>query len=88
MMRQGAWFGTWNYWTSGSRAGCPSGSSFTWCSGNTAVPSGVEWDQGQPDNAGGAQTCVHLKVNPKTGTVSLTDRNCTNVYPLACEVYF
>jgi hypothetical protein len=82
----GTWLGTLNYWTSATRAGCPSGSKFTWCSSNTVVQDSAEWDQGQPDNAGGNQSCVHLRVNFKDGTTTLTDRNCTDYYPIACQV--
>jgi hypothetical protein len=82
----GTWLGTLNYWTSATRAGCSAGSKFTWCSSKTVVQDFVEWDQGQPDNAGGNQLCAHLRVNFKDGTTTLTDRNCTDYYPIACQV--
>jgi len=67
-------------------------SSFSWCSGTVSnisqLASDLTWDVGQPDNLGGNESCVHLKI-PRNGTegVKLTDKSCNNKYIAACEVF-
>jgi hypothetical protein len=84
--KSGNWKGNYNYWTGGTQQECRG--SWGWC-GADAVPRGVaddlKWEKGQPDNLGGRQDCVHLKVLESTGFM-LTDRNCTDRYIFACKV--
>jgi hypothetical protein len=80
------WTGNFNYWTGGTQQECRG--TWGWC-GNAAGPRGIQdeikWDVGQPDNLGGRQDCIHLKIDITKGLL-LTDRNCTDKYILACKV--
>jgi hypothetical protein len=65
-------------------------SSFSWCSAASIdnikhIPGDLAWDPKQPDNLGGNETCLHLKIL-KTGGVKLTDKNCANKFIVACKV--
>jgi hypothetical protein len=80
------WTGNFNYWTGGTQQDCRG--SWAWCggaAGTRAVDDSIQWEEGQPDNLGGRQDCIHLK-NIKGSGFFLTDRNCTNKYILACKV--
>jgi hypothetical protein len=50
----------------------------------------VNWDKDQPDNKGGREDCIHLKLKKDAKGLPqefvLTDRNCTDKYILACKV--
>jgi len=77
------WTLNFNYWTGGTQQGCRG--SWRWCGGGTGVFDDlVQWEPGQPDNKGGRQDCVHLRLN--NSNFLLTDRNCTDKYILACQV--
>jgi len=83
------WKLNYNYWTAGIKNNC--NSSFSWCSGNFSqivqLTDDLIWEKGQPDNFGGNETCVHLRIprNASDG-VKLTDKNCANKFIAACEV--
>jgi len=64
-------------------------SSFSWCSTPSEkieqIAGNLAWDKLQPDNLGGNESCLHLKVL-KTGGLKLTDKNCANKFIVACKV--
>ncbi|XP_059482888.1 uncharacterized protein LOC132201040 [Neocloeon triangulifer] len=80
------WTLNFNYWTAGTQRGCAG--QWSWCDpGNNYLSLGdnLKWEIGQPDNKGGKEDCVHLRILlNSTGTV-LTDRNCTSKYIFLCE---
>lgn len=90
--QNGTWRGNFNYWSSGTQQGCKG--EFTWCSRSgprSFDESAVLWDKGQPDDKGGREDCIHLRlVNSSSGLTGfyLNDRNCTNKYVLACKVNY
>ncbi|CAB3368725.1 Hypothetical predicted protein [Cloeon dipterum] len=51
----------------------------------TGIPTDIVWEVGQPDNKGGREDCIHLKVKNNTERTVITDRNCTDKYILACR---
>jgi hypothetical protein len=60
-----------------------------WCSANetSVMPAyQVRWQPGQPDNFGGNQKCIHLKIATSVWKAEITDRNCTAKFPFACQV--
>jgi len=76
--------GNYNYWSGGTQQGCRG--SWRWCGASGApLDDLLLWEQGQPDNKGGRQDCVHLKKSNVSGLI-LTDRNCTDKYIFACKV--
>lgn len=83
------WRGNFNYWTSGTQQGCKG--AWSWCSksDSSSFNDVAPWDNGQPDNKGGQEDCIHLRlaklISGPTGFF-LNDRNCTNKYVLACKV--
>jgi hypothetical protein len=87
---KGTWTGNFNYWTAGTQKDCRG--TWSWCgkNGATVVNADVTWDKDQPDNKGGREDCIHLKLKRNaTGHPQefvLTDRNCTDKYILACKV--
>jgi hypothetical protein len=90
LTKSGNWTGNFNYWTSGTQKDI---GNWTWCGkdGATVLSADVTWDKGQPDNKGGHEDCIHLKLkkNNVTGHPQefvLTDRNCTDKYIMACKV--
>jgi hypothetical protein len=67
-------------------------SSFSWCLSATTetikeISNSLDWDKNQPDNLGGNETCLHLKIL-KTGGLKLTDKNCASKFIVACKVFF
>jgi Lectin C-type domain len=89
--KNGTWTGNFNYWTGGTQKDCRG--SWTWCGkeGARVFNDDVTWDKNQPDNKGGNEDCIHLKLkkNNVTGQPQefiLTDRNCSDKYVLACKV--
>jgi hypothetical protein len=83
------WILNYNYWTAGMKNSC--NSSFSWCLSATAdtitqTSSSLAWDTNQPDNLGGNEACLHLKIL-KTGGLKLTDKNCANKFIVACKVF-
>jgi hypothetical protein len=85
------WTGNFNYWTAGTQKDCRG--SWSWCGkeGARAFNDDVTWDKDQPDNKGGREDCIHLKLKKNNATGQpqqfvLTDRNCTDKYILACKV--
>jgi hypothetical protein len=91
MKGKGTWTGNFNYWTAGTQKNCRG--TWSWCGNNGArvVSADVTWDKDQPDNKGGHEDCIHLKLKKNsTGHPQefvLTDRNCTDKYILACKVF-
>jgi hypothetical protein len=89
--KNGTWTGNFNYWTGGTQKDCRG--SWTWCgrAGAMLFHDDVTWDKDQPDNKGGNEDCIHLKLKKDTSgkpvEFVLTDRNCTDRYVLACKVY-
>jgi Lectin C-type domain len=89
--KNGTWNGNFNYWTGGTQKDCRG--SWSWCGkdGARMFNDGVAWEKDQPDNKGGREDCIHLKLKKNaTGQPQeflLTDRNCTDKYVLACKVY-
>jgi hypothetical protein len=80
------WTGNRNYWAGGTQKDCRG--SWSWCGGTDgrrSISDDIMWEEGQPDNLGGRQDCVHIKNVNGTG-LRLTDRNCTDRYILACKV--
>jgi hypothetical protein len=64
-------------------------SKFKWCSANETsvlLADHVRWQPGQPDNLGGNQKCIHLKMATSMWQAEITDRNCTAKFPFACQV--
>jgi hypothetical protein len=90
--KNGTWTGNFNYWTGGTQKDCRE--SWSWCGrdGNRVFNDDVTWDKDQPDNKGGREDCIHLKlkkdVSGQPQEFVLTDRNCTDKYILACKVMF
>jgi hypothetical protein len=90
MTKNGTWNGNLNYWTAGTQRDCRG--SWLWCGndGASVVNADVPWDKDQPDNRGGREDCIHLKLKKdasgKLDMFVLTDRNCTDKYILACKV--
>jgi hypothetical protein len=86
----GNWTGNFNYWTGGTQKDC--GGSWSWCGRNGArmFSDDVTWDTNQPDNKGGNEDCIHLKLKKDASGLPqefvLTDRNCSHKYILACKV--
>jgi hypothetical protein len=82
------WKFNYNYWTAGMKNSC--NSSFSWCSATndtiTQISNNLAWDKNQPDNLGGNETCLHLKIL-KTGGLTLTDKNCASKFIAACKVF-
>lgn len=86
LTKRSNWTGNYNYWTGGTQKDCRG--LWRWCggvAGSRDIADGISWEEGQPDNLGGRQDCVHLKNVKKIG-FRLTDRNCTDKYILACKV--
>jgi Lectin C-type domain len=89
LTKNGTWTGNFNYWTSGKNKVT---GNWSWCGkdGASVVDANINWEKGQPDNKGGHEDCIHLKLkkdakgNPDKFV--LTDRNCTDKYILACKV--
>jgi hypothetical protein len=86
-----SWRGNFNYWSSGTQQGCRG--AWNWCSRTGPRPfddSFAPWDSGQPDNKGGREDCIHLRLANSSSSgpkgFFLNDRNCTNKYVLACKV--
>jgi Lectin C-type domain len=90
--KNGTWTGNFNYWTGGTQKDCRG--SWSWCGKDGARmfnDDGVIWDKDQPDNKGGREDCIHLKLKKNNATGQpqefvLTDRNCTDKYILGCKV--
>jgi len=76
------WTLNFNYWTGGTQQGCRG--AWRWCGGPGTFDDLVQWEPGQPDNKGGRQDCLHLRLN--NSNFLLTDRNCSDKYILACQV--
>jgi hypothetical protein len=66
-------------------------SSFSWCSATSdkivQISNNLACENFQPDNLGGNESCLHLKVL-KTGGLKLTDKNCASKFIVACKVIF
>jgi hypothetical protein len=60
--KNGTWKGNYNYWTGGTQKDCSG--SWSWCAreGTKVVSDDVTWDLNQPDNKGGNEDCIHLKL--------------------------
>jgi len=91
LTQNGTWKGNSNYWTAGTQKDCRG--SWSWCGkeGTIMLKDNITWDKDQPDNKGGREDCIHLKLkkNNTTGSAQefvLTDRNCKDKYVLACKV--
>jgi hypothetical protein len=91
LTKNGTWTGNLNYWTGGTQRDCRG--SWSWCGkdGARVFNDDITWDKNQPDNKGGREDCIHLRLkkNNVTGRPEefvLTDRNCTDKYVLACKV--
>jgi hypothetical protein len=89
----GVWRGNYNYWTGATQKGCVGG--WSWCTPEGVKPfntlGNLLWETGQPDNKGGNQDCIHLKYQAlvgKPGNFVITDRNCSDKYIFACEVFY
>jgi hypothetical protein len=88
--KNGTWTGNFNYWTAGTQRECRG--IWSWCGrdGAQVLNENVTWEKDQPDNKGGREDCIHLKLKKNsTGQIDkfvLTDRNCTDKYILACKV--
>jgi len=92
LTKNGTWKGNYNYWTGGTQRDCRG--SWSWCGSSGAIVfnDNVTWDKNQPDNKGGREDCIHLKLKKNNATGKpqefvLTDRNCTDKYVLACKVF-
>jgi hypothetical protein len=82
------WKGPLNYWTAGRRSGNTNG-TFMWCSLESSTQLNINhssWQQGQPDNLGGQQNCLHLKILKTVSKTEISDRNCTSKFSFACQV--
>jgi hypothetical protein len=86
----GTWGGNFNYWTAGTQRDCRG--SWSWCGsdGEKVFNDDLTWDKNQPDNKGGKEDCIHLKLKKdsygKPQEFVITDRNCSDKYILACKV--
>jgi hypothetical protein len=86
----GTWGGNFNYWTAGTQMDCRG--SWSWCGsdGEKVFNDDLTWDKNQPDNKGGKEDCIHLKLKKdlsgKPQEFVISDRNCTDKYILACKV--
>lgn len=77
-----------NYWTWGFRLNKSTSENFHWCNADVLEVSSsvVQWHSGQPDNLGGNQRCMHLRVLTNVSKMVVSDRNCSDKYVYACEV--
>jgi hypothetical protein len=80
------WTLNYNYWTSGTQKGCSG--QWSWCGveGGEGIEDLIAWEKGQPDNKGGLEDCVHLRLFPNATGARLTDRSCSSRMIFACEV--
>ncbi|XP_065346598.1 uncharacterized protein LOC135943860 [Cloeon dipterum] len=80
------WKANFNYWTSGTWKGAPE-KQWSWCEpeGPTVFAKGLVWENYQPDNKGGNESCVHFRFTLNTTGTIMTDRNCASKYIFACK---
>jgi len=80
------WAYNFNYWTGGTQKGCKG--QWAWCSGsgNVPFPENLTWTFNQPDNKGGGDDCIHMRLNQNDTGVAISDRNCSDKFIIACEV--
>lgn len=83
------WTGLQYFWTSGLRIENLT-RRFQWClSANSSTEIStdfVTWKSGQPDNLGGRQDCLHLRILTDKSQTLASDHNCTSKFPFACQV--
>jgi len=86
MIKLGGWNYNLNFWTGGTTQECPG--QWSWCGSQPVLglSNDLKWEKGQPDNHGGTEDCLHLRVVLNQTGIIITDRNCTFKYMLACEV--
>jgi hypothetical protein len=88
------WKGPVNFWMGGRRSENTlknTTGGFNWCSlenSTELVNDHVRWQPGQPDNLGGNQNCLHLKILKKYSNAVVSDRNCSSKFTFACQVRF
>jgi len=84
--KKGGWNYNLNFWTGGTTQECPG--QWSWCGSQPilGLSNDLKWEKGQPDNHGGREDCLHLRVVLNQTGIIITDRNCTSKYMLACEV--
>jgi hypothetical protein len=87
IINKGNWSNNFNYWTGGSQQGSCVG-NWAWCSGTTShpLPANLTWGFNQPDNKGGNESCLHMRVLKNATGLALSDRSCSNKFIIACEV--
>jgi len=83
------WRLNYNYWTSSLKFNNSVDDTFRWCEKDNPEVSStvVQWQKGQPDNLGGNQRCLHMRILTNVSQVVVSDRNCSDKYVLACEVF-
>jgi hypothetical protein len=86
MYKIGNWKFNFNYWTSATSRG--SKGQWNWCTGTSSLPltSNLTWAFNQPDNKGGVEECLHMRLMQNSTGVALSDRNCSDKFVIACEV--
>jgi len=81
------WTLNFNYWTGGTQTGLFG--QWSWCKQGHSPERLVKdlvWDTGEPDNKGGKEDCVHLRIGRNGTPVKLTDKNCSSLLIFACQV--
>nr|CAH7736291.1 unnamed protein product [Callosobruchus chinensis] len=68
------------FWTSGKKFG----SNWRWES--TGRPAHyTNWRKGEPNNAGGKESCIEVHFNSSTKTLQWNDKSCDSVNYFICE---
>lgn len=82
------WKSLHQFWVGGKRSETDQ-EKFIWCTPNGSQElknDTIQWQNGQPDNLGGNQNCLHLRILTNVSQAVLSDRSCSQLYPYACQV--
>jgi len=85
MFKADSWKYNSNFWTAGRKTRL--NETFEWCLEDESFSNASTlWAPGQPDNLNNSELCVHLHVNKTLGKVAITDKSCSNLFVLGCQV--
>ncbi|XP_059488805.1 uncharacterized protein LOC132204354 [Neocloeon triangulifer] len=79
------WTLNYNYWTAGHAQGSWGQWAFCAPGGPLTLPDLLSWAAGQPDNASPDELCLHMQVGKNGTNLTLSDRNCSHKYVIACQ---